>query len=170
MIERRVSLSLPHRVFFTEGVFDPAQTLLRDVLCPAESLDGRVRRVLIVLEEAVADGQAGLEGAIRNWFAAQDGLLVLSDLRLIQGGEPCKNDWSQVERLWSAIHRNLRVCANIVLVTRDDTQYNLALGVSYSPAKNWKITPQVSLINNKSNIQIFEYRREIYSVTVRREL
>lgn len=104
MIERRVSLSLPHRVFFTEGVFDPAQTLLRDVLCPAESLDGRVRRVLIVLEEAVADGQAGLEGAIRNWFAAQDGLLVLSDLRLIQGGEPCKNDWSQVERLWSAIN------------------------------------------------------------------
>ena len=37
MIERRVSLSLPHRVFFTEGVFDPAQTLLRDVLCPAEA-------------------------------------------------------------------------------------------------------------------------------------
>ena len=104
MIERRVSLSLPHRVFFTEGVFDPAHTLLRDVLCPAEAEANRVRRVLIVLEKAVATGQPGLESAIRAWFAAQDGLLVLADLRIIAGGEPCKNDWPLVEELWAAIN------------------------------------------------------------------
>ena len=104
MIERRVSLSLPHRVFFTEGVFDPAQTLLRDVLCPAEAGANRVRRVLIVLEKAVATGQPGLETAIRAWFAAQDGLLVLAGLRIIPGGEPCKNDWPLVEELWTAIN------------------------------------------------------------------
>ena len=104
MIERRVSLSLPHRVFFSEGVFDPAQTLLRDVLCPAEAEANRVRRVLIFLEQAVATGQPGLEAAIRAWFAAQDGLLVLADLVIIAGGEPCKNDWPLVEELWSAIN------------------------------------------------------------------
>ena len=104
MIERRVSLSLPHRVFFTEGVFDSAQTLLRDVLCPAEAEANRVRRVLIFLEKAVATGQPGLEAAIRAWFAAQDGLLVLADLVIIAGGEPCKNDWPLVEELWSAIN------------------------------------------------------------------
>ncbi len=104
MIERRVSLSLPHRVFFTEGVFDPGQTLLRDVLCPAEAGSGRVRRVLVVAEEAVLAGQPGLEAAMRDWFASQDGLLVLADLHLFPGGEPCKNDWSLVERLWAAIN------------------------------------------------------------------
>ena len=104
MIERRVSLSLPHRVFFTEGVFDPVQTLLRDVLCPAEPGAGRVRRVLVVVEKAVVAGQPGLEASIRAWFAAQDGLLVLADLRIIQGGEPCKNDWTLVEQLWCAIN------------------------------------------------------------------
>ena len=104
MIERRVSLSLPHRVFFTEGVFDPAHTLLRDVLCPAEAEANRVRRVLIVLEKAVATGQPGLEDTVRAWFAAQDGLLVLADLRIIAGGEPCKNDWPLVEELWAAIN------------------------------------------------------------------
>ena len=104
MIERRVSLSLPHRVFFTEGVFDPAHTLLRDVLCPAEADANRVRRVLIVLEKAVAAGQPGLEAAIRAWFAAQDGLLVLAHLRILAGGEPCKNDWPLVEELWQAIN------------------------------------------------------------------
>lgn len=104
MIERRVSLSLPHRVFFTEGVFDPAQTLLRDVLCPAEAESPRVRRVLMVLEEAVVQGQPGLEAMVRAWFAAQDGLLVLADLRIIPGAEPCKNDWPLVETLWAAIN------------------------------------------------------------------
>jgi 3-dehydroquinate synthase len=105
MIERRVSLSLPHRVFFTEGVFDAAQTLLRDVLCPAEPGSGRVRRVLIVVEETVAAGQPTLEADIHAWFAAQDGLLVLADLRVIPGGEPCKNEWPLVEQLWSAINQ-----------------------------------------------------------------
>lgn len=104
MIERRVSLSLPHRVFFTEGVFDPARTLLRDVLCPVEAEANRVRRVLVVLEKAVASGQPGLEAAVRSWFAAQDGLLVLAELRIIPGGEPCKNDWPLVEDLWTAIN------------------------------------------------------------------
>jgi 3-dehydroquinate synthase len=104
MIERRVSLSLPQRVFFTEGVFGPLHPLLRDVLCPAEPEAGRVRRVLVVLEKAVWLGQAGIEAAIRAWFAAQDGLLVLADLRVIPGGEPCKNDWALVENLWSAIN------------------------------------------------------------------
>ncbi len=104
MIERRVSLSLPHRVFFTEGVFDPGHTLLRDVLCPAEQGAGRVRRVLVVAEEAVVAGQPGLEAGLRAWFAAQDGLLVLSGLLLVAGGEPCKNDWPLVERLWGAIN------------------------------------------------------------------
>jgi 3-dehydroquinate synthase len=104
MIERPVSLSLPHRVFFTEGVFDAAATLLREVLCPVEEEADRVRRVLVVLEKAVAAGNPGLEPAIRAWFAAQDGLLVLAELRVIAGGEPCKNDWSQVENLWAAIN------------------------------------------------------------------
>lgn len=106
MIERRVSLSLPHRVFFTEGVFDPAQALLRDVLCPAEAGSGRVRRVLIFLEAAVARGQEGLEREIRDWFAAQDGLLVLSEIHPVEGGEPCKNSWELVEELWSAINEH----------------------------------------------------------------
>lgn len=104
MIERRVSLSLPHRVFFTEGVFDPAQPLLRDVLCPVHEKQ-RLRRVLVVVESAVAAGQELLLEKIQAWFAAQDGLLALiSPPMVISGGEPCKNDWSLVEELWAAIN------------------------------------------------------------------
>lgn len=104
MIERRVSLSLPHRVFFTEGVFDPARPLLRDVLCPLNEKQ-RARRVLVVVESAVAAGQELLLEKIQAWFAAQDGLLTLvSPPLVIAGAEPCKNDWPLVEKIWSAIN------------------------------------------------------------------
>ena len=55
------------------------------------------------------------------------------------------------------------------LTTRKDTQYNYAGGVTYSPAKGWKITPQVSRTRNRSNIVINDFSRNIYSVTVRRD-
>ena len=66
-------------------------------------------------------------------------------------------------------HRNYGGQDSIFLVTRNDTQINLSLGVNYSPAKNWKIIPQISLAWNNSNITINEYSRELYSVTVRRD-
>ena len=55
------------------------------------------------------------------------------------------------------------------LVTRDDTQYDLRIGANYVPAKYWIVTPLVSLTNNESNIEINKFRRNVYSVTVRRE-
>lgn len=105
MIERSVQLSLPHRVFFTDGVFDPGNPVLAEVLCPEGEGARRVRKVLVVLEQQVADGQPGLVDRIRQWFAARDGLVTLAaPPLLVQGGEPCKNDWPRVESLWSAIH------------------------------------------------------------------
>lgn len=104
MIDRRVTLSLPHRVFFTEGVFDPAHSLLRDVLCPAGEQQ-RSRRVLVIVEAAVAAGQELLLEKIQAWFSAQDGLLSLAASPVvITGGESSKNDWSLVEKLWAAIN------------------------------------------------------------------
>ncbi|MDB6132759.1 MAG: 3-dehydroquinate synthase [Verrucomicrobiales bacterium] len=104
MIERRVSLSLPHRVFFTEGVFDAGQPLLRGILCPLNEKQ-RSRRVLVVVEPALVAGQELLLEKIHAWFAAQDGLLTLvSPLLVMEGGEPCKNDWRLVEKLWAAIN------------------------------------------------------------------
>ena len=57
----------------------------------------------------------------------------------------------------------------VFLVTRRDRFYTAALGVTYVPARMWKITPQITAIRNKSNLEITDYRREIYSVTLRRD-
>ncbi|WP_301101205.1 surface lipoprotein assembly modifier [Propionivibrio sp.] len=55
------------------------------------------------------------------------------------------------------------------LKTRKDTQYDLALGANYTPARNWKVTPRISYTLNESNVELNKYNRETVSVTVRRD-
>lgn len=55
------------------------------------------------------------------------------------------------------------------LKTRRDTQYDLALGVNYTPARYWKVTPRLTLTANESNTELNKYHREAVSVTLRRD-
>jgi outer membrane protein len=55
------------------------------------------------------------------------------------------------------------------LAARRDRQYDLRVGINYVPAKNWVVSPLVSVVRNESNIAINDFSREIYSVVVRRE-
>lgn len=57
----------------------------------------------------------------------------------------------------------------LLLRTRDDDQWNLGVGVIWTPAKNWLVTPQFQYTHNRSNLAINHFRREVVSVTVRRE-
>lgn len=106
MIERSVQLTLPHRVFFTEDAFAVSNPVLGEALrLPGEPPKQRPRKALVVLEEQVLAGNPELAGRVRQWFAARDGLVTLAaEPLVIPGGEPCKNDWRLVERLWAAIN------------------------------------------------------------------
>ncbi len=102
MIERSVQLSLPHRVFFTDGVFDAGNDTLTSAL--GDTL-GRARKVLAVVEEALAAAQPDLTAALTEWFLRSGGSWQLAAAPLIMpGGEPCKNHWQRVEQIWSAIN------------------------------------------------------------------
>jgi tetratricopeptide (TPR) repeat protein len=57
----------------------------------------------------------------------------------------------------------------LFLVTRQDKQWGLNLGVNWVPAKLWRVTPQLALTSVKSNIAISDYNRSMFSVTVRRD-
>lgn len=92
-------------------------------------------------------------------------------------------------KLWGAragaqheFHRDARLFANLgyesrhysgsdpfFLKTRDDDQWNLGVGVAWTPAKNWRVTPQFQYTHNKSNIGLNAFRREVVSITVRRD-
>jgi outer membrane protein len=57
----------------------------------------------------------------------------------------------------------------LFLVTRQDNQYNLNLGLNWVPAKSWKVTPQVSYTSVKSNVAISDFRRSAFNVTLRKD-
>lgn len=55
------------------------------------------------------------------------------------------------------------------LKKRNDDQFDLTLGMQYTPIQHWSIKPQISLIKNDSNIEINEFERATISVNIRRE-
>jgi hypothetical protein len=55
------------------------------------------------------------------------------------------------------------------LVKRKDDQYGLMFGATYAFAKDWTVTPQLSLTRNHSNTELNEYHREVVSLAIRRE-
>lgn len=57
----------------------------------------------------------------------------------------------------------------LFLASRNDIQNDQSIGLVYTPAKNWSITPQISHTRNDSNIQINQFERTQVFVTVRRE-
>jgi tetratricopeptide (TPR) repeat protein len=80
------------------------------------------------------------------------------------------------------LHRDVKAFANLgyehrrygaedpfFLRVRTDNQWNLGVGVAWTPAKNWRVTPQFQYTDVRSNIALNRYRRELVSVTVRRE-
>ncbi len=52
---------------------------------------------------------------------------------------------------------------------REDHQYWAALGVHYLLPKDWRVSPQVSYMQNNSNIEINEYNRWLAFVSLRRD-
>lgn len=104
LIERTIQVSWPHRVFFTDHIFDPRNTTLRDILNPLESVSSH--RALIVIDAALAAVQENLVAAIENYFSANPtGTELVVAPILVQGGESAKASWTPVAELHAALDR-----------------------------------------------------------------
>lgn len=79
-------------------------------------------------------------------------------------------------------HRDARLFANLgyehrrygaddpfFLKLRTDNQLNLGVGVAWTPSKDWLVTPQFQYTRSDSNITLNDFKREVVSVTVRRQ-
>jgi len=107
-IERTIAVNYRHQVHFTEAVFDPENTLLRDVMInPAAASPKRRHKVLIIVDEALAVAQPSLTRNIEIYFAA-----FARELRLVcppvvmEGGERTKNSYFHVSEIHSHIDRH----------------------------------------------------------------
>ena len=57
----------------------------------------------------------------------------------------------------------------LFLATRQDDQFNFNVGLTWVPAKSWRVTPQINYTKVKSNIVISDFDRTVFSVTVRKD-
>jgi 3-dehydroquinate synthase len=104
-IERNITVTWKHQVHFTHGVFDPANHLLRDVL--GQGGPREQHKVLVVLDESLAQAQPSLGPQIEYYFAAYAETLDLVCAPLvIEGGERVKNSYFHVSEIQSAIDKH----------------------------------------------------------------
>jgi tetratricopeptide (TPR) repeat protein len=69
----------------------------------------------------------------------------------------------------SSEFRNYGGFENFFRRTRDDARFEVRGGLNYRPAAYWTVTPQVTYVNNHSNIVLNDYDRVLVAVTIRRE-
>src|SRR5271156_5126566 len=102
VIQRSIQVGWQLRVFFTEDVFAPANPVLKDALA-----DGTPRKVLVALEDALAQSQPNLEQQIENYFSTHAKQFQLARPPLfVAGGEQSKNSISIVTNILSQIDRH----------------------------------------------------------------
>ncbi|MBU6410648.1 MAG: 3-dehydroquinate synthase [Verrucomicrobia bacterium] len=102
VIHRSIRVGWELRVFFTENVFDPANPALKDALA-----DEMPRRVLVVLEDSLAQARPDLEDQIQKYFSVHGGKLILARPPLfVPGGEAAKNSITIVTDILSHIDRH----------------------------------------------------------------
>lgn len=103
-IERNIQVNYRQQVHFVDGAFNPQNTLLRDVL--VDGSQKRRHRVLVVVDEALAQAQPQLLRAIEIYFAAfaRELNLVCPPI-VMEGGERTKNSYFHVSEVHSQIDR-----------------------------------------------------------------
>ena len=101
-IQRQIQVGWQLRVFFTEDVFNPANPVLKDALA-----DAARRKVLVVLEDSLAQAWPGLETRIEHYFSAHaDRLQLVRPSLFVCGGESAKNSLTLVTDILFQIDRH----------------------------------------------------------------
>jgi 3-dehydroquinate synthase len=102
VIQRTIQVSWPLQVFFTENVFAPDNLSLMNVLTG----DGP-HRVMVVLEDSLAQAMPQLEAQIEKYFATHaDRLKLVRPPLFVSGGETAKNSVTLVTNLLEHLQRH----------------------------------------------------------------
>ena len=102
-IERTIQVNYLHQVHFTERVFESGNPLLNDLIASGSAR--REHRVLIFVDEALAQSQPFLLRSIENNFAAHPRLTLACPPIVVEGGERTKNSYFHVSEIHSQIDR-----------------------------------------------------------------
>ncbi len=102
ILEQSFSVPFRYPVAFTENLFDPQNQILVDIL-----RGERVPKVLFVIDNGVADSHPDLIQKIYRYSEAHQEVFALAGEPLIAlGGEACKNEESEYQKIVEATHHH----------------------------------------------------------------
>jgi 3-dehydroquinate synthase len=107
LLQQIVRVEFRYQVHFTQSVFEPGNTILRDLILGAG--EGR-RKILVVVEEAVNRAFPALIEQVKEYADAHsDAIELTGHPHVIPGGEWIKQTKTYVDRIREAIHQN-QIC------------------------------------------------------------
>lgn len=113
-IERTISVSFRHQVFFTEDVFATTNTTLKDMLLNAEQR--APRKAFVVVDESLAKARPGFLSEIEGYFAVHaEFLRLVAPPMVLEGGERAKNSYFHVSEIHSQLERH-GICRHSYMV------------------------------------------------------
>ncbi|MDO6518950.1 3-dehydroquinate synthase [Zobellia uliginosa] len=99
-IEQKFEVSYQYGLHFTENLFGTTNTLFRDII---KAYKNEPVKLLFVIDDGVALAHPQLVQSIETYCRNYQENLVHMKSMVVQGGEACKNDQSQVEDILKAV-------------------------------------------------------------------
>lgn len=112
-IENTFSVSYRHRLLFAEGIFQPDQPLLAEVV--AAYRPKRRVKLLFVVDSGVWDTHPQLERDITTYCQAWERTLECTSILRVPGGETAKNSELYARQVLEAIDRH-KICRHSIVV------------------------------------------------------
>ena len=114
-IRKNIRLECSHMVYFTKDSFSTKNDTLAEILQP--NREGIKTKALVFVDEGIIDGNPNLIEHISSYFRSrEDRLNLVCSPEFIRGGEPAKNDWSLVEKIWELLNKNAMCRHSYVIV------------------------------------------------------
>lgn len=112
-IEQSFTVSYEYKLHFTEHIFSLDNPLFKDIVHGYKK-EGDVK-VLFVVDKGVLACHPNLSAEIASYCLQNSAVIRFTETMVISGGEQCKNDYGNVERILNAVNDN-RICRHSFVV------------------------------------------------------
>lgn len=102
-LQQSFTVSFHYKVFFTAHLFDADNALLKKFFAEQHN-EGVKKKILFIVDEAVAENHPQLKDSIKNYFKKIPSVF-LSDILFIGGGEQAKNDDAGLQEVLTTINK-----------------------------------------------------------------
>ena len=102
-LQQSFTIKFEYKVFFTSGLFSPANPLFNDFL-NGISTGNNSRKILFVIDQGFIDAGNDVITEIRAYFKVHHAVELVPEIIMVPGGEIVKNDINYFDRILEAVN------------------------------------------------------------------